>query len=57
MRSGADCDLQLAIPATVIPHESAVKIRDAMRLPGPNSPTDAAVFVRFTTQQVRIACG
>lgn len=56
LRSGATCDLQLAIPATVIPHESAANIRDAMRFPAPSGPTtgDATVFVRFITQQVKV---
>ena len=40
------------IPATVIPHESALKIRDAMRYPAADA-RDAAVYVRFTTQHVR----
>lgn len=50
-RRGEECEWPIRIPATVVPYESAVKIRDALSFPL-GGVAHASVSVAFNTQQV-----
>ena len=53
LRRGEECEWPINIPATMVPYESAVKMRDAMSFPSGGPAAHATVAVSFSTQQVR----